>query len=109
VPRFVAFKNTRDIPRVGLAYAEAEGFIVPPGLPWSKKNRDERELDDAPAECPGGPDLDEDCEQKLEQAVADTDWDAEAAAAAEAAKEAKAAKPAESGARAQGGRKGANG
>ncbi|MEY9907860.1 lysyl-tRNA synthetase class 2 [Catenulispora sp. MAP12-49] len=54
VPRFVAFKNTRDIPRVGLAYAEAEGFIVPPGLPWSKKDRDERELDDADvdAECP---------------------------------------------------------
>jgi lysyl-tRNA synthetase class 2 len=51
VPRFVAFKNTRDIPRVGLAYAEAEGFIVPPGLPWSKKDRDERELDDADAEC----------------------------------------------------------
>jgi lysyl-tRNA synthetase class 2 len=36
-PRFVAFRNTRDIPRVGLAYAEAEGFIVPPGLPWRKK------------------------------------------------------------------------
>ena len=51
VPRFVAFKNTRDIPRVGLAYAEAEGFIVPPGLPWSKKSRDERELDDIPVEC----------------------------------------------------------
>ncbi|WP_329956296.1 phosphatidylglycerol lysyltransferase domain-containing protein [Catenulispora pinistramenti] len=63
VPRFVAFKNTRDIPRVGLAYAEAEGFIVPPGLPWSKKDRDERELDDnddggVDAECP---DKDEDC------------------------------------------------
>ena len=54
VPRYVAFKNTRDIPRVGLAYAEAEGFIVPPGLPWSKKDRDERELDDVDgdAECP---------------------------------------------------------
>jgi lysyl-tRNA synthetase, class II len=54
VPRYVAFKNTRDIPRVGLAYAEAEGFIVPPGLPWSKKVRDERELDDVDvdAECP---------------------------------------------------------
>jgi lysyl-tRNA synthetase class 2 len=52
VPRFVAFKNTRDIPRVGLAYAEAEGFIVPPGLPWSKKDRDERELEGySSAEC----------------------------------------------------------
>jgi len=57
VPRFVAFKNTRDIPRVGLAYAEAEGFIVPPGLPWSKKERDERELEDG--ECPDREDCDE--------------------------------------------------
>ena len=47
-PRFVAFRNTRDIPRVGLAYAEAEGFIVPPGLPWRKKAEAEAE---APAEC----------------------------------------------------------
>jgi lysyl-tRNA synthetase class 2 len=53
VPRYVAFKNTRDIPRLALAYAEAEGFIVPPGLPWSKKDRDERELDGGyPGECP---------------------------------------------------------
>jgi lysyl-tRNA synthetase class 2 len=59
VPRFVAFKNTRDIPRVGLAYAEAEGFIVPPGLPWSKKDRDERELDDAD-ECPQDKDAQDD-------------------------------------------------
>jgi lysyl-tRNA synthetase class 2 len=50
VPRFVAFKNTRDIPRLALAYAEAEGFIVPPGLPWSKKDRDERELEDTDTE-----------------------------------------------------------
>ncbi|WP_344666996.1 phosphatidylglycerol lysyltransferase domain-containing protein [Catenulispora yoronensis] len=55
VPRFVVFKNTRDIPRVGLAYAEAEGFIVPPGLPWSKKHQDERDLDvdGGPDDCPG--------------------------------------------------------
>ena len=39
-PRFVVFKNTRDIPRLALAYAEAEGFIVPPGLPWRKKPAD---------------------------------------------------------------------
>jgi lysyl-tRNA synthetase, class II len=45
-PRFVAFKNTRDIPRVALAYAEAEGFIVPPGLPWRKKQEP-----DTGAEC----------------------------------------------------------
>jgi lysyl-tRNA synthetase class 2 len=63
VPRFVAFKNTRDIPRVGLAYAEAEGFIVPPGLPWSKKVRDERELDDLDGECPDREDCaDKDCD-----------------------------------------------
>jgi lysyl-tRNA synthetase class 2 len=66
VPRFVVFKNTRDIPRVGLAYAEAEGFIVPPGLPWRKKGEAEAEAahaecvakaDEHAAECPeeGGP------------------------------------------------------
>ena len=53
----MVFHNTRDIPRVGLAYAEAEGFIVPPGLPWSKKERDERELEDG--ECPDREDCDE--------------------------------------------------
>ena len=73
VPRFVAFKNTRDIPRVGLAYAEAEGFIVPPGLPWSKKDRDTRELEDLPAECPEAADGEgEDCPKQREQAEVST-------------------------------------
>jgi lysyl-tRNA synthetase class 2 len=49
-PRFVAFRNTRDIPRVGLAYAEAEGFIVPPGLPWRKKDS-EVEAAESSVEC----------------------------------------------------------
>ena len=52
VPRFVVFRNTRDIPRVGLAYAEAEGFIVPPGLPWGKKpDAEQLHAEQLQAEC----------------------------------------------------------
>ncbi|NUP49445.1 MAG: DUF2156 domain-containing protein [Catenulispora sp.] len=121
VPRFVVFHNTRDIPRVGLAYAEAEGFIVPPGLPWSKKNQDERYLDVEGAECPAGaaercepeaegeaagpgPQRDHegvDC-ARLEQAAAEGDWEAGASPAG------RGAGPGSS-ASAPGGRKAANG
>ena len=99
VPRFVAFKNTRDIPRVGLAYAEAEGFIVPPGLPWSKKDRDERELDgENGGECPE----DGECADDL---AAD---DGDRAETGEGVEKSAAAEP-EAALRGRGGQKAANG
>ncbi|MFF4209171.1 phosphatidylglycerol lysyltransferase domain-containing protein [Streptomyces sp. NPDC001796] len=32
-PRFLLFENTRDIPRIGIASARAEGFLTVPSLP----------------------------------------------------------------------------
>nr|WP_258053358.1 phosphatidylglycerol lysyltransferase domain-containing protein [Streptomyces sp. Ru72] len=32
-PRFLLFENTRDIPRIGIASARAEGFLTAPSLP----------------------------------------------------------------------------
>jgi lysyl-tRNA synthetase class 2 len=86
VPRYVVFKNTRDIPRVGLAYAEAEGFIVPPGLPWRKKD----EADQHAAECPARAEGEAECPEALHEAEAAEAAETTAAPASQDADDAEA-------------------
>ncbi|MEV6740586.1 phosphatidylglycerol lysyltransferase domain-containing protein [Streptomyces sp. NPDC051104] len=38
-PRFLLFENTRDIPRIGIASARAEGFLTVPSLPSLPRRR----------------------------------------------------------------------
>lgn len=35
-PRFVLYARSADLPRIGLAYARAEGFIALPRVPWRR-------------------------------------------------------------------------
>jgi len=35
-PRFVLYARSADLPRIGLAYARAEGFVGVPRLPWRR-------------------------------------------------------------------------
>ena len=39
-PRFVLYARSSDLPRIGLAYARAEGFLALPQLPWQRKRCD---------------------------------------------------------------------
>ena len=36
-PRFVLYARSADLPRIGMAYARAEGFLALPQLPWQRK------------------------------------------------------------------------
>jgi lysyl-tRNA synthetase class 2 len=35
-PRFVLYARSSDLPRIGMAYARAEGFLALPQLPWKR-------------------------------------------------------------------------
>jgi len=35
-PRFVLYARSADLPRIGMAYARAEGFLALPQLPWGR-------------------------------------------------------------------------
>jgi lysyl-tRNA synthetase class 2 len=39
-PRFVLYARSSDLPRIGLAYARAEGFLALPQMPWQRKRCD---------------------------------------------------------------------
>ena len=36
-PRFVLYARSSDLPRIGMAYARAEGFLALPQMPWRRK------------------------------------------------------------------------
>jgi len=36
-PRFVLYARSSDLPRIGMAYARAEGFLALPQMPWQRK------------------------------------------------------------------------
>jgi lysyl-tRNA synthetase class 2 len=35
-PRFVLYARSADLPRIGMAYARAEGFLALPQVPWKR-------------------------------------------------------------------------
>ena len=38
-PRFVLFARSADLPRIGMAYARAEGFLALPQMPWQRSKK----------------------------------------------------------------------
>ncbi len=38
-PRFVLYARSADLPRIGVAYARAEGFLALPQMPWQRRGK----------------------------------------------------------------------